>query len=46
MTALRVSGLRLWNDMLRYGSSKPPAEILEDLGNGPLDPSHLMRELQ
>jgi hypothetical protein len=42
----RASGLRLWKDMLRYGSSKPPLEILEEVGGGGLDPSYLMRELE
>jgi hypothetical protein len=42
----RASGLRLWKDMLRYGSSKPPLEILEEVGGGSLDPSYLMRELE
>jgi hypothetical protein len=44
-SSFRSSGMKLWNQMLKFGASKSPQEILEDVGNGPLDPSHLIKEL-
>ena len=41
----RVSGERLWRNMLGYGVSRPPKVILSDLLGGVLDPKHYYRAI-
>lgn len=40
----RSSGEKLWTEMLQFGSSRPPAKLLEELA-GPLDPSYYLKSL-
>lgn len=40
----RNTGIKLWN-MLKYGASRPPIEILAEMSNGPLDPKYYMQTL-
>lgn len=37
--------MKLWNDMLKYGAAKDPLTILETIGNGKLNPNHLLQNL-
>lgn len=34
--------MHLWQHMLRFGSGKDAQAMLEDVADGPLDPSHYL----
>ena len=38
----RDEGMRLWNSFLRYGASKDPLSLLEQIGGGKLSPSFFL----
>ena len=38
----RTEGMNLWNTFLKYGASKDPLMLLEDIGGGKLDPTFLL----
>jgi intermediate peptidase len=41
----RESGMKVWRDMLIYGASRDPSEILNNLVGGQLNPSYYLEPL-